>query len=101
VSPIGTLGPKPPARTTLGGIATHSGDHHAGDDGAGMGQESVIFAVQFPPGNYTVKAVLKSGATANFSLFAIRDPLGAGTLLLNHSGTLTAGAPTFSQTIRL
>jgi hypothetical protein len=85
-----------------------SSGHYLGSDGngtngvadsAGNGQESIAWDISYPPGSYTVKATLKSGATANATVVTTDDPAGLGLQATPVTGTLTPTNPTATGTV--
>lgn len=86
------------ANPEVASTGVHGGDNAAGSNG--IGQEAATWVVSFPPGNYTVKADLKTGEMANIRLFTVQDQLGRGDLISDLSGSLTSSSPNFTTQIR-
>jgi hypothetical protein len=79
-----------------------SSGHHLGNgvaDQSGFGSEQAVWEISYPVGDYTVRADLKSGQTADAQIFTIDDPLGTGQLISTISGTVTPRAPTLQGTV--
>jgi hypothetical protein len=79
-----------------------SSGHHLGNgvaDETGIGSEQAVWEISYPVGDYTVRADLKRGETADAQIFTIDDPLGSGQLISTISGTVTPGSPTLQGTV--